>query len=124
MKRDVAVIILYDSKKRILLQSKKENQWQYFGGGIQNGESPENAVKREAIEELGYNLRDSKLIAKIPMRGRYEGHMDVFVEKYDGSKINLMEGKKLRWFDQKQTDKLNMSEHDKEALKRFFDHVG
>ncbi|HIH17265.1 MAG: 7,8-dihydro-8-oxoguanine triphosphatase [archaeon GW2011_AR6] len=62
MRRDVAVIILYDNKKRILLQHRGKNSprlpgyWAFFGGGIEKGETPEQAVRRECKEELNYIL--------------------------------------------------------------------
>ena len=52
MVRNVAVLALYDKDKRILLQHRDEGihtfqgYWCIFGGGIEQGESPEEAVKR------------------------------------------------------------------------------
>lgn len=53
--RTVAVFVLFDSKGRVLLQRKAKdskvlpNQWAFFGGGIEEGETPEQALQREAI---------------------------------------------------------------------------
>ena len=70
--RRVAVFILSDKKGRVLLQHKAKdskvlpNQWAFFGGGIDEGETPEQAVRREAKEELGIELKN------IDFLGRYE----------------------------------------------------
>jgi 8-oxo-dGTP diphosphatase len=55
--RNVALIIFYDKDKRILLQdrrgiSKLGAEWGFFGGEIENDETPEQAVVRETKEEL------------------------------------------------------------------------
>jgi len=54
-KSEKAVIAFYDNQKRILLQdrrgiSKEGEIWGFFGGGIEKGETPEQALER-GIEE-------------------------------------------------------------------------
>jgi len=66
-KRRVAIIIFYDKDKRILLQdrkgiSKRGEEWGYFGGGIEEGETPEQALVREIKEELDFDLKDYEFI--------------------------------------------------------------
>ncbi|MDP2708681.1 MAG: NUDIX domain-containing protein [bacterium] len=60
MPRNVALIILFDQDKKILLQHRAEDAkrlpgyWGFFGGGIDQGETPEQAVRRETMEVLKY----------------------------------------------------------------------
>jgi 8-oxo-dGTP diphosphatase len=60
--RNVSVLILYDNDSKILLQHRTTDAptfpdyWAFFGGGIEEGESAKQAVKRESLEELGYEL--------------------------------------------------------------------
>ena len=71
--RSVAVFILKDGNGRVLLQHKAKDskvlpdQWGFFGGGIDDGETPEQAVRREAKEELGIDMNESN----IKLFGRY-----------------------------------------------------
>lgn len=58
----VAVAILYREDK-FLMQLRDNNPkilypgyWALFGGHIEPGETPEVAVKREVLEEIGYTL--------------------------------------------------------------------
>jgi mutator protein MutT len=60
--KEKAVVALYDEERRILLQdrkgiSKAGEEWGFFGGGIESGETPEQALVREIKEELNVTLR-------------------------------------------------------------------
>ncbi len=71
--RHVSIIIFYDKKKRILMQKRKNiskygEEWGFFGGGIEEGESPEEGLKREIKEELCYELKEFKFFKKYPSR--------------------------------------------------------
>lgn len=129
MPRNVSVIILYDKDKKILLQHRSENAkrmpsyWGFFGGGIEAGETPEQAVKREALEELNYSLSNPKLI----MKQRFllndgNNEKNVFIEEYNSNKkITLNEGQNLKWCDFSELSKLKIIDHDMEVLKYIKD---
>lgn len=55
--RTTARLVLFDSRGRILLFLHADGMgrkfWATPGGGIEDGESPEQAARREASEELG-----------------------------------------------------------------------
>lgn len=68
MIRVVAAVI--ERQGRLLIcQRRKEDtlplQWEFPGGKIEPGESPEAALRRELQEELGVGLRRSREIAKV-----------------------------------------------------------
>jgi 8-oxo-dGTP diphosphatase len=128
--RNVAVVILYDNDGRILLQHRTKDaptfpdHWAFFGGGIEGDETAEEAVKREAIEELAYQLAAPRLfgIRRLFHQGN-EYAVHVFVEEYDGGKLILGEGQAMGWFLPDQTNDLLMNDHDRlvvDSLKRFF----
>jgi len=75
--RRVSVIIFYDAKKRILVQdrtgiSKRGEKWAFFGGHIEEGETPEQAVVRETKEELDFDLKEYRFIGMYDLSG--DGH--------------------------------------------------
>lgn len=65
--RKVSLIIFYDENFNILLQSRKEiskagEEWGFFGGQIEESETPEQALIRETQEELDYKLDSEEFI--------------------------------------------------------------
>ena len=129
MARNVAIIILYDQDKKILLQHRAEDAerlpgyWAFFGGGIEAGETPEQAVKREALEELNYALDKPRLIMKQDFLSKDEtNEKHVFVEEFDPSKkITIGEGQNFGWFHLSEINGLKIIDHDIEVLKYIKD---
>ena len=59
-----ALIVPVNSKKQILIQDRrgyKKPDWGYFGGGIEEGETPIQAVIRESKEELQIAIKPEEL---------------------------------------------------------------
>lgn len=69
---EVAIAILY--RKGQLLMQLRDNiptilypgYWGLFGGHIESGETPEEALKREILEEIGYTLPEASLFGYYP----------------------------------------------------------
>lgn len=62
----VAAVALIDSENRVLLAKRPEGKalaglWEFPGGKIEAGETPENALKRELKEELGIDINIENL---------------------------------------------------------------
>lgn len=124
MSRSVAIIILYNQDKKILLQHRAEDAkrlpgyWAFFGGGIEAGETPERSVKREALEELNYELKNPKLVMTQKFFINNEDSAKyIFMEKFDeNKKIVLGEGQGFGWFGLHELNGLKIVEHDKDVL--------
>ena len=60
--RNSVSIIPYDKDKKILLQFRWENasispsMWSFIAGGVEKGETFEEAICREAMEELNFDV--------------------------------------------------------------------
>lgn len=125
MKRDVSVIVLVDIERRILLQYRDAHakrfalEWGFFGGGMKEGETPEQTLYREIKEELVYTPHSPKLIWQqeytIPELGE-SGTEYVFTEEYDGSPLQLSEGGDMRWCTLDEAQALALNQVDRRVL--------
>jgi mutator protein MutT len=123
MFRGASAIILYNKDKKILLQHRTDDapyaprKWGFFGGRIEKGETPKEAVVRECFEELNYKLKSPKLIYEKVVYGVLKQH--IFIEKYDGKqKLILNEGKGMGWFDFNEIDNLDIISFVKKIIRK------
>ncbi|GEM_PF-505441 len=132
MKSKAALIILYDSANRILLQHRTDDAerlpgyWGFFGGGIKEGETPGEAVIREAREELNHELENQKLFIERDIRfPDAESRMYLFIAPFDGDKssLRLNEGQDWGWFKRDEIKDLKMTEHDRKAVASVLDYL-
>jgi 8-oxo-dGTP pyrophosphatase MutT (NUDIX family) len=67
--RTVAIAIFYDTQGRILLQERDRpkygEEWGIFGGGMEAGETKEQALRREIKEELDYDIEEYEYIGSV-----------------------------------------------------------
>lgn len=125
--RRVALIIFYDDRKRILLQdrrgiSKWGEEWGFFGGSLEEGETAEQAVIRETKEELSYDLKDFKFVKTIThiiSDSSIELEQNLFISFIGDnlSKFIQLEGNDMRFFTFDEARKLKMTgNHNFETL--------
>ncbi len=70
MRRRSGVILLEDGKVALIERVREGRIYYTFpGGGIEPGETPEEAAVREAHEELGLHVRLDQLAAVVRFRG-------------------------------------------------------
>ena len=120
--RDVSIIIFYDKEHNILLQdrkglSKSGAEFGFFGGGIEKGETPKQAVIRETQEELSFDLKEFEYLGVVE-------HHDPKISRTFHVFIAPL-GNNLSKFDQKEGKMMKMcSIAQARALKLFFlDHA-
>jgi 8-oxo-dGTP pyrophosphatase MutT (NUDIX family) len=69
---NVGIIVINDNGKLLLCKRKKIDSWQFPQGGIDFGESPLKAAKRELYEEVGIKKKDVKLISSTDKWFKYD----------------------------------------------------
>lgn len=101
----VSAAVLIDHARNILLTQRPEGRpyaglWEFPGGKVETGESPEEALVRELREELGITVKIEDLIAFRFVSHAYEDFhlvMVVFTVRSWEGEITPMEGQNSKW---------------------------
>ena len=111
-----------DGKYLMMHRTSKENdinkdKWIGVGGHFEEGESPEECIKREILEETGYDLALEDIeyrgiITFVSDRGDYE-LMSLFTAAAPSSDPGPCDEGELVWVDKKAVYSLNIWEGDK-----------
>lgn len=113
-----------DNQYLMLLRNKKkhdvnEGKWIGVGGKCEKGESPEECVIRETIEETGIKLEKLKMrgVMTFASAGWEDEYIFVFTsDEFSGTMSDCNEGE-LRWIDKDKIMDLNLWDGDRIFLK-------
>ena len=69
--RDRSSVVIIENEKSVLIQRIRDGSIYYVfpGGGIEKGETPQAGAKREALEELGVEVKVNECISKVEFNG-------------------------------------------------------
>lgn len=101
----VAACALIDPDGRVLLAQRPDGKsmaglWEFPGGKVEPGESPEEAVIRELREELGIDVTEACLAPLTFASHCYENFhllMPLFVCRRWGGRVTPQEGQAIAW---------------------------
>ncbi|MBU1110978.1 NUDIX domain-containing protein [Patescibacteria group bacterium] len=125
MKKAVKIILVNKDNKVLLqlrdAQHSHSGSWSLFGGHIDEGETPADALIREIKEELNHELTNFQFIKKtmVDTFGEvywYQGIMNVGL-----SELTLIEGDDFNFFTYGELSKLKISPESKKRLIEFFE---
>lgn len=126
MKKKVVLIVLYDHERRFLLQHRSKDArlcpgyWAFFGGSVEERETPLEAIHRETLEEINLKLKTPQLIIELDFK---EGNVSCFIYVYmeafnsDKSVLRLQEGQGFGWFKESEMANLKMLERDRQIIR-------
>ncbi len=101
-------------------KGKTAYKWEFPGGKIEPGETPEHALARELQEELSINVEVHELITAIV--DEYEDvilHIDTYRCTLLSGTPTLSEHIALQWSNKEELDKLTFSPADAPTLKKI-----
>ncbi len=91
---NVGIVVTGEQGKLLWAKRVGQDAWQFPQGGIQRGESPEEACYRELYEELGLTEADVEIVARTQGWLRYRLPLR-FIRR---GKHPLCIGQKQKWF--------------------------
>ena len=111
VKRDGHTLMVHRNKK---VNDIHEGKWNGLGGKFEAGETPEECVSREILEESGLSIQNPKLCGLL-MFPNFKGndwYVFVFTARdFSGELIDFPEGK-LEWIPDEKILELNLWESD------------
>ncbi len=128
MKETAALILTHRRTKKVLLQHRSDDaptfpgHFSPFGGALDPGESPEEAAKREAFEELGIWFADFRYVDYFDTveGGVLKKRAHLFVGPVDSDEeqllLSLREGKGLGFFTFQETAGVRIAREDRALL--------
>lgn len=116
----VAAILIYNNK--ILCAQRAEGKYEYIsykyefpGGKLEAGESPEEALHRELIEEMDVNVDINKMQYFYTVNHEYPDFkikMQSFICNVENTNVNLKEHVSITWLEKKQLNTLDWAAAD------------
>ncbi len=98
-------VVLSDDREKVLLHRREIFfLWDLPGGGIEKGESPEQAAVRETLEEMGYEIAVERFVGTYTHQSVYSSgdqETKVFRAHVTGGKMKRfgLESTELKWVD-------------------------
>lgn len=125
MKRyNVVAAVICDSineKKKVFATEKGygefEGWWEFPGGKIEKGETPQQALIREIKEELNVELRIGDLIRTIEYDySSFHLSMECYWCELSGEEVTLLEAKSAKWLTKEELFDIKWLPADKEII--------
>lgn len=125
-KRIVACCIFHTPENEILMQDREGiarygEEWSFFGGGVEEGETKEEGLLREIKEELDYDIKGHSFLGMLEER---RDDLEVEIHFYEKEienldEFTLLEGTGMKLFPIEEALQQKLLPSDRKMLKRF-----
>ena len=99
---EVVAAIIHDTEGRIFATQRgygdMKNGWEFPGGKVEAGESPENALKREIFEELETRIQIERLVTTVEYDyPKFHLKMHCYLCNIESGNLTLKEHEAAKW---------------------------
>ena len=120
---DVVAAIICDGRRIFATQRGYGNyrhKWEFPGGKIEPGESPEAALKREIREELEADITDLELFDTVEHDyPEFHVNMRCYLCRLVSEDMRLVEHEAARWLDRENIDSVDWLPSDLEIVEKL-----
>jgi 8-oxo-dGTP pyrophosphatase MutT (NUDIX family) len=118
LKKNAVAVVVNEDNKILLLKRADDskiwmpNKWALVGGGIEKGETAQQAIEREIREEIGLEIK--KFINSFTIRRNKDSEETIFACRYDGDPTDIKlndENSNYGWYDMSEMRYLNTVPH-------------
>ena len=122
---EVVAAIIHDSEGRIFATQRgygdMKDGWEFPGGKMEPGETPEEALKREIWEELETKIVVDRLVQTVEWEyPKFFLKMHCFWCSIESGSLTLKEHEAARWLSKEQLESVEWLPADKEVVKHLF----
>lgn len=109
--KSVGVALIYNKNNKILIGRRALTEpfsgyWEFPGGKLEKGETPQQAIKRELMEELNVKSTVNDYFDKINSTGNFK--LLIYFTEIDESTLEMRVHDKLEWVSVKEAYNFNM----------------
>ena len=128
-KPEASEVLIENSAGEILMLLRDDkptipypNQWDFTGGVVELGETPEQAVRREAREEIGVELPNLRHLRTYDWPEKVE-HVYHSLLTLNPKETNLTEGQEIRYFPKRDLLRMPLAFRDSEILNDLYGNL-
>jgi 8-oxo-dGTP diphosphatase len=121
---EVVAAIIHDEEGRIFATQRgygpMKDGWEFPGGKMEAGETPEEALKREIWEELETRIEVEQLFETIDYDyPDFHLTMHCYICKIESGELTLKEHEAARWLTKEQLSSINWLPADQSLIRRL-----
>jgi 8-oxo-dGTP diphosphatase len=121
---EVVAAIIHDEEGRIFATQRgygpMKDGWEFPGGKMESGETPEEALKREIWEELETRIEVEQLFKTIDYDyPDFHFTMHCYICKVESGKLTLKEHEAARWLTKEQLSSIDWLPADRSIISRL-----